>query len=135
MSGGASFTLPRASAGAVALWHAYRRNLPFDAFRGNDPAMMGRDHALSGALVFAALATSLHVSGAHLAAGVALSAGAGMLPDIDHPDTTISRSFGFLTQAFAWLVDRLSGGHRHGTHSFVGIAVFTAGAFAAGSTS
>ncbi|WP_424563184.1 metal-dependent hydrolase, partial [Trebonia sp.] len=55
------------------------------------------------------------------------------MPDIDHPDSTISREFGFLTQAFAWLVDRLSGGHRHGTHSFVGIAVFSAGALAAGS--
>ena len=30
-------------------------------------------------------------------------------------------------------MDRLSGGHRHGTHSFVGIAVFSAGALAAGS--
>ena len=59
-------------------------------------------------------------------AGVLLTAGAGTLPDIDHPDSTISREFGFLTQAFAWLVDRLSGGHRHGTHSLVGIAVFSA---------
>jgi len=55
--------------------------------------MMGRDHALSGALVFAALATTLHVSDAHLAAGVALCAGAGVLPDIDHQDTSISSSF------------------------------------------
>ena len=30
-------------------------------------------------------------------------------------------------------MDRLSGGHRHGTHSLVGIAVFSAGALAAGS--
>jgi membrane-bound metal-dependent hydrolase YbcI (DUF457 family) len=94
--------------------------------------MLGRDHALSGAFAFAALAPSLHVTVAHLAAGVALTAGAGVLPDIDHPDSTISRSFGFLTEAFAWLVDRISGGHRHGTHSLIGIAVFTAGAFVAG---
>jgi membrane-bound metal-dependent hydrolase YbcI (DUF457 family) len=112
---------------------ACRRKLPFDAIRGNDPAMLGRDHALSGALAFAALGPSLHVTGSHLAAGVLLTAGAGTLPDIDHPDSTISREFGFLTQAFAWLVDRLSGGHRHGTHSFVGIAVFSAGALAADS--
>jgi membrane-bound metal-dependent hydrolase YbcI (DUF457 family) len=112
---------------------ACRRKLPFDAIRGNDPAMLGRDHALSGALAFAALGPSLHVTGSHLAAGVLLTAGAGTLPDIDHPDSTISREFGFLTQAFAWLVDRLSGGHRHGTHSLVGIAVFSAGALAAGS--
>ena len=94
--------------------------------------MLGRDHALSGAVVFAALAPTLHVTEAHLAAGVALCAGAGVLPDIDHQDTTISSSFGFLTEWFSWLVDRLSGGHRHGTHSLVGIAVFTAGAYGAG---
>ncbi len=94
--------------------------------------MMGRDHALSGAVAFAALASLLHVSEAHLAAGVVLTAGAGVLPDIDHPDSTISRSFGFLTEWFAWVVDRISGGHRHGTHSFIGIAVFTLGAYGAG---
>jgi len=94
--------------------------------------MLGRDHALSGAFAFAALAPTLHVTGAHLVAGVVLTAGAGVLPDIDHPDSTISRSFGFMTEGFAWLVDRLSGGHRHGTHSLFGIAVFTLGALAAG---
>jgi membrane-bound metal-dependent hydrolase YbcI (DUF457 family) len=94
--------------------------------------MLGRDHALSGAFAFAALAPSLHVTGAHLAVGVAITAGAGVLPDIDHPDSTIARSFGFLTEAFSWLIDKISGGHRHGTHSLVGTAVFTAGALAAG---
>jgi membrane-bound metal-dependent hydrolase YbcI (DUF457 family) len=94
--------------------------------------MLGRDHALSGAVVFAALTPALHVTEAHLAAGVVLTAGAGVLPDIDHPDSTIARSFGFLTEWFAWVVDRLSGGHRHGTHSLVGIAVFTVGVYGAG---
>jgi membrane-bound metal-dependent hydrolase YbcI (DUF457 family) len=94
--------------------------------------MLGRDHALSGAVAFAALAPLLHVTEAHLAAGVVLTAGAGVLPDIDHPDSTISRSFGFLTEWFAWVVDRLSGGHRHGTHSLFGIAVFTVGTYGAG---
>ena len=94
--------------------------------------MLGRDHALSGALVFAALATSLHVRDAYLASGVVLTEGAGVLPDIDHQDTTVSRSFGFLTEWFAWVVERLSGGHRHGTHSLLGITVFTAAAYGAG---
>jgi membrane-bound metal-dependent hydrolase YbcI (DUF457 family) len=94
--------------------------------------MLGRDHALSGAVVFAALAPTLHVHVAYLAAGVVLTAGAGVLPDIDHPDSTISRSFGFLTEWFAWLVDKLSGGHRHGTHSLLGIMVFTAATYGAG---
>jgi len=94
--------------------------------------MMGRDHALSGAVAVAALAPELHVTVSHLAAAVVLGAGAGVLPDIDHPDSTISRSFGFLTEWFAWVVDRISGGHRHGTHSVIGIATFTAGAWGAG---
>jgi membrane-bound metal-dependent hydrolase YbcI (DUF457 family) len=95
--------------------------------------MLGRDHALSGAFAFAALGPTLHVTGSHLAAGVLLTAGAGVLPDIDHPDSTIARSFGFLTRAFAWLVARISGGHRHGTHSLAGITLFSLGALAAGS--
>jgi LexA-binding, inner membrane-associated putative hydrolase len=94
--------------------------------------LLGRDHALSGALVFAALGPSLHVTGSHLAAGVVIAAGAGVLPDLDHPDSSIAQSFGFLTEAFAWVVNRISGGHRHGTHALIGITVFTAGAVAAG---
>ena len=94
--------------------------------------MMGRDHALTGAVAFAALAPLLDARDAFLAAGVVLTAGAGVLPDIDHPDSTISRSFCFLTEWFAWLVDRLSGGHGHGTHSLLGIIVFTAASYGAG---
>src|SRR6185437_3420528 len=67
--------------------------VPFPLLPGSASAMLGRDHALSGAVVLAALAPPLHVGIAHLAAGVVLGAGAGVLPDIDHPDSTISRSF------------------------------------------
>jgi membrane-bound metal-dependent hydrolase YbcI (DUF457 family) len=94
--------------------------------------MMGRDHALTGACAFAAVAPLLPAPGGYLAAGIALTAGAGVLPDIDHPDSTVAQTFGFATAAFAWIVARISGGHRHGTHSLTGIAVFTAGAYAAG---
>jgi membrane-bound metal-dependent hydrolase YbcI (DUF457 family) len=94
--------------------------------------MLGRDHALSGAVAFAAVGPLLHVTGAHLAVGVALTAGAGVLPDLDEPGSTIARTFGFLTGAFAWIVHKVSGGHRKGTHSLLGIAVLTAGALAAG---
>ena len=91
--------------------------------------MLGRDHALSGAVLFAVLAPTLHVPLADLPAGVVLGAGAGVLPDIDHPDSTISNSFGFLTEGFARFTDVVSGGHRHGTHSIVGVMVFTAAAW------
>jgi membrane-bound metal-dependent hydrolase YbcI (DUF457 family) len=95
--------------------------------------MLGRDHALSGAVVFTVVAPLLHVPVAMLPAGVVLGAGAGVLPDIDHPDSTIASSFGFLTEGFAKFTDVIAGGHRHGTHSLIGIAVFTAGAWASGS--
>lgn len=95
--------------------------------------MLGHDHALSGALAFAAVAPLIHVTGVHLAACTVLAAGAGVLPDIDEPGSTIARTFGFLTGAFAWIVHKLSGGHRKGTHAFIGITLMTAAAWAAGS--
>ena len=95
--------------------------------------MLGHDHALSGALAFTAVAPLLHVTGVHLAVGAVLTAGAGVLPDLDEPGSTIARTFGFLTGAFAWIVHKISGGHRKGTHSLIGIAVLTVASLAAGS--
>ena len=95
--------------------------------------MLGHDHALSGALAFVAVAPLLPVSGTQLAVAAALTAGAGILPDLDEPGSTIARTFGFLTGAFAWIVHRLSGGHRKGTHSLLGVALLTAAALWAGS--
>lgn len=89
--------------------------------------MLGRDHALSGAVAFTAAAPLLHATGIiPMAAGAALTAGAALLPDLDHPSSTAARSLGFLTRTFAWTLARVSGGHRHGTHSLLGIAAFTA---------
>jgi hypothetical protein len=36
-----------------------------------------------------------------------------------------------VTKAFAWVIEHISGGHRHGTHSLAGIAAFTGAAYAA----
>ena len=94
--------------------------------------MLGHDHALSGALAFTAVAPLLHVTGVHLAVGMVLAAGAGVLPDLDEPGSTIARTFGFLTGAFAWIVHKVSGGHRKGTHSLLGVAIMAVGALAAG---
>jgi membrane-bound metal-dependent hydrolase YbcI (DUF457 family) len=63
--------------------------------------------------------------------GLALLTGcAAVLPDVDHPNSTLAHSFGFLTQFVATVIGKVSGGHRHGTHSLVGAAVFTAAAWA-----
>lgn len=89
--------------------------------------MMGRSHALSGALSGAALSiTVLHASRPDVAAAAILTAGAAVLPDLDHRDATVARTFGFITEEFAWLIGKLSGGHRHLTHSLAGCGMFTA---------
>src|SRR5579859_2494613 len=95
-------------------------------------AVQGRDHALTGAVAFAAAAPLLHLTALSVAAGTVLTAGAALLPDIDEPGSTISRQGGFLTMNLAWIVHRVSGGHRKGTHSFLGVAVFAVGALLAG---
>lgn len=88
--------------------------------------MMGRSHALSGALAGAALSIIvLHADRPHVAAAAVLTAGAAVLPDLDHRDATVARTFGFITEGFAWIVGKLSGGHRHLTHSLFGCGIFT----------
>lgn len=93
--------------------------------------MLGRDHALSGALAFASVAPFLRATSTGLAVGLVISAGAGCLPDVDEPHSTISRVGGFLTEALSWVVHKVSGGHRKLTHSLAGIGLFTSGAWLA----
>jgi hypothetical protein len=93
--------------------------------------MLARDHALSGALVFTAVSPPLHVTGTALLAGAVFTAGAATAPDIDEHGSTISRTLGFFTEAVSWVVHKVSGGHRKGTHSILGLIVFTAAAWLA----
>jgi membrane-bound metal-dependent hydrolase YbcI (DUF457 family) len=97
---------------------------------------LGHTHALSGLVTGTAVGLYAshvrlghvglgHLSPGHLAVFAGLTAGAAVLPDIDHPDSSLARSFGFLTRGFAWLVGKISGGHRHLTHAILGIAGFT----------
>lgn len=83
--------------------------------------MLGRSHALSGAVVFVAAAPLLghvtRIGPLELAAGAVVTAGAAMAPDFDHPSSTIARTFGWPTQLLAQLVAAKAGGHRRGTHS------------------
>lgn len=97
---------------------------------------MGGTHALSG--VAAALAATPLIEAAYrpltlpeLALAAVLGAGAAMVPDLDHPHATFARTYGPLTRVLSWVVSRVSGGHRNGTHSLLGVLVFTAGAWAA----
>lgn len=94
--------------------------------------MEGYTHALSGAAAWMAVTSS---TGAALGAweqppsvvigGAIVCAGWAMWPDADHADATIAHSLPPVTGILARFVHRISGGHRHGTHSLIGVAVFT----------
>lgn len=94
--------------------------------------MMGYSHATSGSTAFAATAAAAPLAGIHphlaaVAAGLLATAGAALLPDIDHPSASCAHTFGPVSKAVAVFVHRVSGGHRHATHSFA----FVAASFAA----
>lgn len=98
--------------------------------------MMGPTHALSAGVVFLAVASPLshyvhHLTPMTAAVGTVVAAGAGLLPDLDHPSATPARSFGPLSKGAAWTIGKIGGGHRHGTHSIIGTGVFVALAVAA----
>ena len=102
--------------------------------------MLGHSHATSGGLVWAAAASALpmsvlaypamHGSTAHvqprdLIFGTFITAGAALLPDIDHPNGTIAHAIGPVTHNLCKIIEKISGGHRHATHSFACVALAT----------
>lgn len=92
--------------------------------------MMGRDHALSGALVWLAVGPSMHLTTPEFLLGAAMTTGAAVLPDLDEPGSSVSRSLGMFSQAASVGVRGVSGGHRRATHSLIGIGIAAAAAFA-----
>lgn len=87
--------------------------------------MMGTSHATSGALGWLLIAPAVAVivaapmEGKELVAGMLACAGAALLPDLDHPKSTIAYTLGPVTHALAKGVNLLAGGHRQGTHSLL----------------
>lgn len=58
--------------------------------------------------------------------------GSSALPDADHRKATIAHSLPPVSNAICAGIGEVSGGHRNGTHSFIGIAAFTALAWVIG---
>jgi membrane-bound metal-dependent hydrolase YbcI (DUF457 family) len=86
--------------------------------------MLGHSHSLSGATAWAATCSLAPMAGVHprwgaIAAGLLATAGAALLPDLDHPEATPAWTFGAPSRALARFVHRVSGGHRHATHSLL----------------
>ncbi|MYV98827.1 metal-dependent hydrolase [Streptomyces sp. SID3343] len=86
--------------------------------------MLGHSHAVSGALAFAAAGPTLpqqlwhnHLSASEIVIGTFLTAGAALLPDLDHHNGTIANFLGPVSKAVCGFVAKVSGGHRHATHS------------------
>jgi membrane-bound metal-dependent hydrolase YbcI (DUF457 family) len=94
--------------------------------------MLGHSHALSGAVAGIATGILLHLPVPQVAALAGFTAGTALLPDLDKCGSSPARCVGFLSEAIAWIAGRLSGGHRHATHSVLGVAVFTSLAWACG---
>lgn len=102
--------------------------------------MNGRNHALSGLLAWLAIAPPVTEAMGErlglpvLAAGALVSAGAAVLPDIDHPGSSASRTFGPASQLTALGVGTLAGGHRQRTHSLAFVAAIGCASALAGAT-
>lgn len=102
---------------------------------------MGPSHAACGAAAWIALTAdytldladfsvpigsgALPVGDAGVVTGALICAGAALLPDIDHPRGTVARSLPPFSSWLARSVAGLSGGHRRGTHSVIGLLAFT----------
>jgi membrane-bound metal-dependent hydrolase YbcI (DUF457 family) len=97
---------------------------------------LGQTHALSSAAAFLAASFPVshyvhHLTPLTAAIGTIVAAGAGLLPDLDHPQASPARAFGPISQAASHVVNKLSGGHRHATHSLLGLTICGALAAAA----
>lgn len=84
--------------------------------------MMGKSHLIVGSAGWLLATPALAAVGiplvpATIAAGTVVAAGAAMMPDLDHPQATVSRSLGKVSQTFSKYFARSMGGHRKGSHS------------------
>lgn len=87
--------------------------------------MLGHSHALSGAAVGEGAGIVKHLPLPQTAGLAVLTAGMVLLLDLDSVGSCSARSLGLLSRAVAYVIRLVSGGHRHATHSILGIAAFT----------
>jgi membrane-bound metal-dependent hydrolase YbcI (DUF457 family) len=85
----------------------------------------GRTHALSGTVLGLGVGVVTHMTLKHDAEIAGLTTGMALLLDLDSCGSTGARSLGLISGAVSHLVRKVSGGHRHATHSLIGIAAFT----------
>lgn len=88
--------------------------------------MMGRSHFASGIVAFEATAAQMHYTPTQAVIGAVVVSSAALLPDIDHPQATVSRTFGPISRGVSKGIAALAGGHRRGTHCLLGIGLLAA---------
>ena len=94
--------------------------------------MLGRNHAAMGLLIGEAVLLVGHTHSLAIAPTlIGLTAGS-LWPDVDEPNSRVSRSLGFISRTFSSVVNLVSGGHRQATHSPIGIAIMGACAYLIG---
>lgn len=88
--------------------------------------MLGKHHALVGAAAWLGAAPEAferlggtELGPAALALSTLVAAGAALLPDLDHPDSSATKSLSVLGWALSLVVANLGGGHRRLTHHVV----------------
>lgn len=97
--------------------------------------MMGRNHVLvgmAGWLVAAppiAAAFGTPLTAGEIAAGTLLCGGTALLPDVDHPNSTVAHTLGPITQGLCSVVGAISGGHRQKTHTLAFSALMGVAAY------
>lgn len=80
--------------------------------------MMAKNHAASGLLV-GLVGADLSP---HFVAPIIIGTAVGSLfPDLDEPGSRIAHVLSPISTVFAWIMAKASGGHRHGTHSLIGV--------------
>lgn len=82
--------------------------------------MMGRQHALTGVLAATGTAYAIKADVPTFVLLCTTLPGTALLPDIDHPDSTVSNVYGPITRTFARVLD-----HRKQTHSIPGVLAFS----------
>src|SRR5690625_894647 len=89
--------------------------------------MMARTHALSGSATWLAAvpvvegAAGSPLGAPEIVAGAVVTAGAALLPDLDHPKATIARALGPVSYLLSRAVSAAAGGHRQATHSLLAV--------------
>ena len=111
------------SAGWLALTTSFSVPIP-EKFPELLPTIGGAALPLIGGASLPLSANPFDASLQTALAGSVLCAGGALAADMDHHNGTIAHSLPPLTGVACRVVSIISGGHRHGTHSLIGIAAF-----------